>query len=147
LQPIAAALGAFQPDMAKMTAQFHMGFNILLALAFIGLLDPLAWLLVKLFPATKDAGDPASPRYLDESALETPSLALADAARETLRMGDLVEVMLRQVMAALLTNDRALVREVSRTDNVVDKLDEAIKLYVTKLARGSLDEREARPAT
>src|SRR5207247_5334562 len=40
-----------------------------------------------------------------------------------------------------------LVREVSRTDNVVDKLDEAIKLYVTKLTRGSLDEREARRAT
>jgi len=31
--------------------------------------------------------DPAKPRYLDETALETPSLALADAARETLRMG------------------------------------------------------------
>jgi len=147
LYPIADAFRAVQPDMAKMTAEFHMAFNVLLALVFIGLLDPLAWLLVKLFPARKDAADPASPRYLDESALETPSLALADAARETLRMGDLVEVMLRQVMAALLTNDRALVREVSRTDNVVDKLDEAIKLYVTKLTRGSLDEREARRAT
>ena len=61
-------------------------------------------------------------------------------------MGDVVEVMLRQVMTALLTNDRALVREVSRMDNVVDKLDEAIKLYVTKLTRGSLDEREGRRA-
>ena len=31
-------------------------------------------------------------------------------------------------------------------DNVVDKLDEAIKLYVTKLTRGSLDEREGHRA-
>ena len=45
-----------------------------------------------------------------------------------------------------MTNDRALVREVSRMDNVVDKLDEAIKLYVTKLTRGSLDEREGHRA-
>jgi phosphate:Na+ symporter len=132
--------------MAKMTAQFHMAFNIALAVAFLGLLDPLAWLLVRLFPARRDAADPATPRYLDESALATPSLALADAARETLRMGDMVEVMLRQVMAALMTNNRALVREVSRMDNVVDKLDEAIKLYVTGLTRGSLDEREAHRA-
>ena len=58
-------------------------------------------------------------------------------------MGDIVEVMLRQVMTALMTNDRALASEVSRMDNAVDKLDEAIKLYVTKLTRGSLDEREA----
>jgi phosphate:Na+ symporter len=146
LQPVANAFHAFQPDMAKMTAQSHMAFNIALALVFIGLLDPLAWLLVKVFPARKAAADASSPRYLDESALDTPSLALADAARETLRMGDLVEVMLRQVMTALMTNDRALVREVSRMDNVVDKLDEAIKLYVTKLTRGSLDEREGHRA-
>jgi phosphate:Na+ symporter len=123
-----------------------MAFNIGLALVFIGLLDPLAWLLVKVFPARKSAADPAAPRYLDESALDTPSLALADAVRETLRMGDVVEVMLRQAMTALMTNDRALVREVSRMDDVVDKLDEAIKLYVTKLTRGSLDEREGHRA-
>jgi phosphate:Na+ symporter len=146
LMPIAAAFATLQPDMAKATAQFHMAFNLALALVFIALLDPLAWLLVKVFPDRKAAVDPAAPRYLDESALPTPSLALADAARETLRMGDLVETMLRQVMTALMTNDRALVREVSRMDNVVDKLDEAIKLYVTKLTRGSLDEAEGRRA-
>ncbi len=146
LHPIADAMRAFQPDMAKMTAQFHMAFNVLLAFAFIGLLGPLARLLERLFPARKDAADPAAPRYLDESALDTPSLALADASRETLRMGDVVEVMLRQVMRALMTNDRALVREVSRMDNTVDKLDEAIKIYVTKLTRGSLDESEGHRA-
>jgi phosphate:Na+ symporter len=62
-------------------------------------------------------------------------------------MGDVVEVMLRQVMVALMTNDRALVNEVSRMDNIVDRLDEAIKIYVTKLTRGSLDEHEGRRAT
>jgi phosphate:Na+ symporter len=54
--------------------------------------------------------------------------------------------MLRKVMAAMMTNDRALVDEVSRMDNSVDNLDEAIKLYVTKLTRGSLDEREGQRA-
>ena len=61
-------------------------------------------------------------------------------------MGDLVEVMLRKVMAAMMTNDRALVDQVSRMDNAVDGLDEAIKLYLTKLTRGSLDEREGQRA-
>ena len=145
LPALAGAFLAFQPDLAKMTAEFHIAFNVVLAIAFIGLLDPLAWLLERIFPERKKSADPAAPRYLDESALETPSLALADAARETLRMGDIVEVMLRQVMTALMTNDRALAREVSRMDNAVDKLDEAIKLYVTKLTRGSLDEREGAP--
>jgi len=146
LGPIGRYFHALQPDMAKMTAEFHIAFNVGLAVAFIGLLDPLAWLLVKVFRSPARASDPFAPRHLDDAALDTPSLALADAARETLRMGDLVETMLRNVMTALMTNDRALVAEVSQADNAVDRLDEAIKLYVTKLTRGSLDEREGRRA-
>jgi phosphate:Na+ symporter len=146
LRPIADLLQTWQPDLAKMTAEFHTVFNIATAIVFIGLLDGMAGLLKKLLPNKVQDTDPSRPRYLDESALETPSLALADAARETLRMGDLVEVMLRKVMAAMITNDRLLVDEVSRMDNSVDNLDEAIKLYVTKLTRGSLDEREGKRA-
>ncbi|MEH2497953.1 phosphate:Na+ symporter [Bradyrhizobium sp. AZCC 1678] len=146
LQPIADLLIAWQPDAAKATALFHIAFNVATAALFIGLLDGMARLLKTLLPErVKEAGE-SGPRYLDESALETPSLALADAARETLHMGDHVEIMLRKVMAAMMTNDRALVDQVSQMDNSVDSLDEAIKLYVTKLTRGSLDEREGQRA-
>ena len=146
LRPITEILQGWQPDLAKLTAEFHIAFNLATAVIFIGLLDGMAALLKKLLPDRVQETDPARPRYLDESALETPSLALADAARETLHMGDHVEIMLRKVMAAMMTNDRALVDQVSRMDNAVDGLDEAIKLYVTKLTRGSLDEREGRRA-
>jgi phosphate:Na+ symporter len=146
LQPIADLLISWQPDIAKATALFHIAFNVVTALIFIGLLDGMARLLKALLPERAKATDPSGPRYLDESALETPSLALADAARETLHMGDHVEIMLRKVMAAMMTNDRALVDQVSQMDNSVDSLDEAIKLYVTKLTRGSLDEREGQRA-
>ena len=146
LQPITEAMIRLQPDAAKMTAEFHIAFNVVLAVVFMALLDPMAWLLKRLLPERKQAADPSAPRYLEEGALDTPSLALANAARETLHMGDLVEAMLRQVMTALMTNDRKLADEVSRMDNAVDRLDEAIKLYVTKLTRGSLDEREGRRA-
>jgi phosphate:Na+ symporter len=146
LPAIAKGFAVFEPNMAKMTAEFHIAFNAALAVVFLGLLDPLAWLLTRLFPARAPAADASAPRHLDESALETPSLALTDAAREALHMGDIVEVMLRQVMTALMTNDRAIVAEVSRMDNAVDRLDEAIKLYITKLTRGNLDEDEARRA-
>ena len=146
LNPISELLASWQPDLAKATALFHIAFNIATALIFIGLLDGMARLLKRLLPTRVLEADPSRPRYLDDSALETPSLALADAARETLHMGDHVEVMLRKVMAAMMTNDRALVDQVSQMDNSVDSLDEAIKLYVTKLTRGSLDEREGQRA-
>ena len=146
LRPIAEHMQPLQPDLAKLTAWFHIAFNVGTAILFIGVLDALSRLLTWLLPDRVQEADPARARYLDESALETPSLALADAARETLRMGDMVETMLRKVMAAMMTNDRAQVDQVSRMDNAVDGLDEAIKLYVTKLTRGSLDDREGKRA-
>jgi phosphate:Na+ symporter len=146
LHPIAQEMTALQPDMAKMTAEFHMLFNVALAAMFIGLLDAEAWLLMRILPEKKQPDDPSMPRHLDEAALENPPLALANAARETLRMGDTVEAMLRGVMTALMNNDRKLANDVSRMDNVVDRLNEAIKLYITKLTRDSLDEYEGHRA-
>jgi phosphate:Na+ symporter len=146
LRPIAAGMAALQPNPAKMAAEFHIFFNVALALAFIGLLDPIAAALQWALPPRSAAQDAATPRYLDDTALDTPTLALATAARETLRMSDIVETMLQQIMTALMTDNRSLVNEVSRMDNVVDRLHEAIKLYVTKVTRGSLEENEGRRA-
>jgi phosphate:Na+ symporter len=146
LGAIADMLMRFEPHPGRMTAFFHLGFNALLALAFIGPLDAVAALLVKLLPEQKAKKDPAAPLYLDPTALATPAVALACAARETLHMGDIVETMLRQSMTALMTDDRKLVAELSRMDNTVDRLDEAIKLYVTAITRESLDERDGHRA-
>ena len=143
---IARELTALQPDVAKMTAEFHLLFNVVLAAIFIGLLDAMAWLLTRILPERRQPADPSLPRHLDEATLDSPSLAIANAARETLRVGDTVEAMLRQVMTAIMTNDRKLVGELSRMDNIVDRLTEAIKLYIARLTRDSLDEREGRRA-
>jgi phosphate:Na+ symporter len=146
LQPLAALMARVDVNPARAIADFHTAFNVVLALAFIFVLDGIATLLTRLLPAAAKRADPAAPLYLDEAAIGTPSVALACAAREALHMGDVVEDMLRKAMTALLTNDRKLAAEVSRTDNIVDRLDEAIKLYVTKVTRESLDDHDGRRA-
>ena len=137
----------FEPNAARTAVDFHTAFNLVLALAFLFLLDPLAALLRRLLPDPEKRADPSAPLYLEEAAINTPTVALACAARETLHMGDVVEGMLRKAMTALMTNDRKLAADVSRTDNIVDRLDEAIKLYVTKITRESLDDRDGQRAT
>src|SRR2546421_2901427 len=47
LRPITEILQAWQPDLAKLTAEFHIAFNVGTALVFIGLLDGEALLLKK----------------------------------------------------------------------------------------------------
>ncbi|HEV8019516.1 MAG TPA: Na/Pi cotransporter family protein [Steroidobacteraceae bacterium] len=146
LYPIAEALARLEPNPSRMAADFHTAFNVALALVFILPLDSLAALLTRLLPERVKPSDPATPLYLDETALATPSVALACAARETLHIGDLIESMLRQTMTALLTDDRKLVAEICRMDDAVDRLDEAVKLYVTKLTRESLSQSDGQRA-
>jgi phosphate:Na+ symporter len=142
LQPIANLMQEYEPNPARLAADFHTAFNILLAILFIGPLDLMAKQLKRWFPDQPKSANPGTPVYLDPSATSAPAVALVCAAREVLRMGDLVETMLRQAMTALLTNDRKLVAEISSMDDAVDSLNEAVKLYVTRMTRDSLDDRD-----
>ncbi len=71
-------------------------------------------------------------------------LALANATREALRIGDIVENMLGGVLGAIRANDGKLAREVKRMDDLVDDLYTSVKLYLTQISREALDERESR---
>ncbi len=146
LNPIAEGLARLEPDPSRMAADFHTAFNLALALLFILPLKSLASGLTRLLPERVKAADPSTPLYLDDTALATPSVALACAARETLHIGDVVEDMLRRTMTALMTDDRKMVAEICRMDDAVDRLDEAVKLFVTKLTRESLDQQDAHRA-
>ncbi|HXN69430.1 MAG TPA: Na/Pi symporter, partial [Bradyrhizobium sp.] len=50
LRPITEVLQTWQPDLAKLTAEFHIAFNVATAVIFIGLLDGMAALLKRLLP-------------------------------------------------------------------------------------------------
>jgi phosphate:Na+ symporter len=142
LHSIADMLQQFEPSTARLAADFHTAFNVLLALIFIGPLNVVAGQLMRWLPDQPKAADPGTPIYLDTTAAGAPAVALVCAAREVLRMGDVIETMLRQAMTALLINDRKLVAEISRMDDAVDSLNEAVKLYVTRMTRDSLDDRD-----
>jgi phosphate:Na+ symporter len=146
LAPIAGLLQGMEPSASRQVADFNSLFNLALAVLFLPGLDGVAWLLERLLPERHEAADPGRPLYLDPVALDTPTVALTCAAREVLHIGDLVEAMLRQTMTALITDDRKLVNEIERMDDAVDKLDEAIKLYVTEVTRNSLDPQDAHRA-
>jgi phosphate:Na+ symporter len=141
---IGPALITIEPNAGRAVADFHTGFNIVLALLFFPLLKPFARLLVRLLPARVDTADPSQPLYLDWAAHETPSIALAGAAREALRMVDVFEAMLRGALESLNRGDRKLVTETARMDNVLDRLDTAIKEYLTSIDTDALDDSDHR---
>ena len=123
---------------------FHLLFNVVIAVAFLFFTEHIARVATRLMPKQPDVDDPGKPRYLDPSALSTPALAIGNAAREAMRIGDVIEQMLTGMLTVLKTNDRALAERLRKMDDIVDDLYTAIKLYLTQISREALEEQEGR---
>jgi phosphate:Na+ symporter len=135
-----------EPDNARAVANFHTAFNLALALVFFPLLNPYARLLKRWLPTKLDQNDPGRPIYLDPAARETPVLALGGASREALRMADVLESMLAGLRDMFERTDRRQIGQTKRIDDVLDKLNTAIKAYVTALDGDALSDDDIRRA-
>jgi len=144
LPRLAPVLADWMADPARAVALFHTGFNLVLAALFLPFLTPFAALLRRLLPDPPDTDNPARPRYLDPAAHATPPFALAAAAREALRMADLLEDMLRNAAAALRGLDRRELAETRRLDDAMDALHRAIRAYLAVLDPATLTPDDAR---
>jgi phosphate:Na+ symporter len=122
---------------------FHLAFNVVVSVGFIGLTDGVARLVQRMMPARREAATPGRVQHLDPSALSTPSLAISCAAREALHQADLVETMLVGLLKVIRNNDLALAEHLRRLDDSVDELYSAIKYYLTKISREALGEEES----
>ncbi|MGD9801826.1 MAG: Na/Pi cotransporter family protein [Hyphomicrobiaceae bacterium] len=142
---IAQFIAGLEASPARQVANFHTLFNLALAIIFIGLLDPLAKLCTRLVPTPSGAPDPSRPQYLNSDTTEAPTVALAAAAREVLRIVDTVEAMLRIFLEALQNDDRKLLGKLAAMDDTVDSLHNAVKLHLTEISRqGGLTDADAR---
>lgn len=144
LDPVGPMLMPIEPDPARAVADFHTAFNLVSALLFLPLLGPWSRLLRRLVPVRLGSVDPSRPLYLKESALEMPAVALAVAAREALRMGDVLDAMLQGGLDALDGGDRKRIAETKRMDDILDRLNSAITAYLTRIDPEELDERDNR---
>ncbi len=137
-----------QPHMpadAHGVVLFHLAYNVIISVGFIGLTQAVAQLVARLMPPPDPASkNPLRPHHLDPSALATPSLAISCAAREALHQADLVETMLIGMFEVIRSDDLKRSAELRQLDDTVDELYSAIKYYLTKISRAELDEREGR---
>ncbi len=143
LEYLEPALAAIDPDPARQIVNFHTAFNLALAALFIPFIGPLTTLSAKLLPERPAEEDESRPRYLDTTALGTPTAALACASRETLRVSDIIQRMLRDSMDAIMNNDSIVAHEVRKRDDVVDSLYEEIKRYLARVTAEQLDSKES----
>lgn len=128
--------GMWPDSLTRQTAMFHTEFNILvglIALPLLGVIHRVTSFLI-MQPENEDIA--ARESFLDPNVLETPSLALARATRETLRMADHVRVMLESFWKAFLSGNLELARRLQREDDVVDRMNLDLKDYLSRIGEG-----------
>ncbi|MBB6464366.1 phosphate:Na+ symporter [Aminobacter lissarensis] len=144
-KPSTAFLGSTGPDQI---INAHILFNCIILVAGI----PLAKLvysasekIVALGTKTDPAKEMAIAELsaLNEAALDTPSQALANATRETVRVCETVEIMLQRIIELYEKPDADKIKALASLDDRVDRKHAAIKLYLAKATIRPMTEDEA----
>ena len=144
LDPLVNWLDSLDWQPAELVIAFHLLYNSMRCLLMLPTVGPMARFCNWLLPDRAEENGVARPRHLDPTALATPSLALANSVRETLRIGDLIETMLSHLLEVLRGHQPALSKELRRLDDDVDALYSAVKLYLAQVQRDVLSEHDSR---
>ncbi|OIN85821.1 MAG: na+/Pi-cotransporter family protein [Alphaproteobacteria bacterium CG1_02_46_17] len=148
-----AAIQIFKPDFsilgdddARIVVNFHMAFNIVLALAFLPFLGSLSKFVARAIPDVKkdDSNQKIAPQYLDDRVFDTPTVALTNASREVLRIADMTDQMLQLVWNAFQKNDTTIVEKIREADENVDILYRALKSYLVKITGETMNDTEGK---
>jgi phosphate:Na+ symporter len=142
LHLIAQWLAPLGASPARIVVNFHTAFNLALALLFILPVERFAQFLVRLLPEPPKPSDASVPQYLDPAALDSANVALANAAREAMRMLDMVESMLKGLVEVFGKDDRVRATAISRMDPTLDRLGVAIREYLADLGGEALNEED-----
>lgn len=126
---------------------FHIIYNTVRCLLLLPFVIPMAKLCEKLLPSQPEDDHSIQIKHLDPSAVDLPTLALANASREVLRMGDIVESMLQALLPVMRDNDLVAAKKIRQLDDDVDRLYVGIKMYLARVSREELNEKEVQQWT
>ena len=130
-------------EVPRQIANANTMFNVINTLLFIGFTTWFARLAERLIPERAPAKDVIiEPEFLDEAALEAPSIALENARREIERAGLITLEMMEALRAAHQTKNKQQLDEVARRDDEVDILEAAVMSYLGKIRQHMLTEDE-----
>jgi phosphate:Na+ symporter len=83
------------------------------------------------------------PHYLDEAGLEVANIGLSNAAREALRMADMLSAMLGRTLQLFHTSLPSCADDVRRIDQSLDLLSAAIRAYLADIGKEGISDSDA----
>ncbi|MCB0281935.1 MAG: Na/Pi symporter [Calditrichae bacterium] len=123
-------------------ANAHTVFNVFLTLVMLPFTRLAAKWITRLFPDKAiETVSPYQTRFLDDSLLDTPTLALNLAKVEILRLGKKVIIMVKKSIDPFLSNHNNPNVNLDEGENEIDFIEKKIRVYLTRISRQNLDEQ------
>ncbi|HCT3157063.1 TPA: Na/Pi cotransporter family protein, partial [Citrobacter koseri] len=140
---LADTMDALPLPKSELVIYFHVFYNLARCLVMIPFAEPMARFCKRIIRDEPELDAHLKPKHLDVSALDTPTLALANAAREALRIGDAMEQMMEGLKKVMHGEPREE-KELRKLADDINVLYTAIKLYLARMPKEELAEEESR---
>ncbi len=130
-------------EIPRQIANAHTLFNVINTIIFFPFIRPYANFLTKVVKGKEEEEIEYLPKYLERHLLNTPPIAIEAAIKEIIRTLSLTQRMVRIAMDSFLKNDAKYLEKVTRSEEAVDSLREAITNYLIELMQRELSREES----
>ncbi len=131
--PQLEGMARLRAECPRQIANAHTAFNIFNTLLFLGFTKPLARFVEHVIPPRrKKETSRSQPKYLNETLLESPDIALYYVRLEMERLGRLVLPMMERIPTATLHGSQRELETIADMDDDIDDLHNTIITFLGK---------------
>lgn len=128
-------------NVARQIANVHTIFNIASTLILLPFNKVIIKMATKLVPETHTEDDDMKVvKFIDDRIIETPSIALVNVEKETLRMGEKSKQSLDCAMKAIMEKSDKDIASTFKKEKTINELQKTILNYLLKLSKAPLNE-------
>lgn len=147
ITPYAGLIERTSSELPRQIANAHTIFNVSVSLMLFPFVQQIAAIARKLAPDDPAEGRQKVTIYIDEMQYGVPAVAIKEAGRELVRLGEVAGEMVELSCDALLNLDTAKAERVLLLeDQVVDRVTNELENFVNNLLLGELTQAQHKRA-
>lgn len=133
-------------NIPRQVANAHTIFNVLITLAVLPFTKVYARLIDFILPPLPEKKSKYAAKYLDNSLISTPSVALKVAKQEVVGLCNIVEEMVDEIIVPFISRDKSPLARIADKEMYVDYLRDQINAYMIQITRQDTTDRETQEA-
>jgi phosphate:Na+ symporter len=134
------------PHIGRQIANAHTLFNVIGVIIIFPFI-PLLIKTVKRLKPGEEIKVERGAKYIDKRTLGTPSVALSQAEKETVRMAEIAEAMVRDGAKVFIDNQLKLIPAIRKREDSVDELNRLLREYLTTISEKPMSKEESQKIT